>query len=122
MYLAAKIVAGVVAVEHVLIFIMESFLWRTLGAQIFKMTPEFAETTSRLAVNQGVYNAFLAAGLVWALSIGDAEWMRKVALFFLGCVVVAGVVGGFTAKFSILFTQGLPALIGLTLWYFSKAK
>ncbi len=117
MITAAKVVAGVVALQHVLIFIMESFLWRTLGARIFKMTPEVAETTATLALNQGVYNLFLAAGLAWALSIADAEWGRKVALFFLGCVVVAGIVGGLTAKFTILLTQGGPALLGLVLWF-----
>ncbi len=122
MNLAAKIVAGFVAVEHVLILIMEMFLWRTLGAKIFKLTPEFAEQSANLAMNQGLYNGFLAAGLVWALLYKDANIARQIALFFLGCIVVAGVFGAATAKITILFTQGLPALIGFLLWYLVKTK
>lgn len=122
MMIAAKVMAGFVALQHVLFFVMESFLWRTVGARTFKMTPDFAETTSTLALNQGVYNAFLAAGLVWALTISDGEWARRVALFFLACVVVAGVVGGLTAKPTILFIQGLPAFIGLVLWFLVKGR
>ncbi len=122
MNLAAKIVAGFVAVEHVFILIMEMFLWRTLGAKIFKLTPEFAEQSANLAMNQGLYNGFLAAGLVWALLYKDANIARQIGLFFLGCIVVAGVFGAATAKLSILFTQGLPAFIGFVLWYLAKPK
>lgn len=120
MIIAAKVITAIVAIEHLLILVMEAFLWETLGAKVFKMTPEIAATTATLAKNQGLYNGFLAAGLIWALLIADAAWGRKVALFFLGCVVIAGIVGALTAKFSILFTQGLPALIGLVLWVMVK--
>jgi putative membrane protein len=111
----AKIVIGVVAVEHIGILVMEMFLWTSLGVKVFKFTPEYAEQTTALAMNQGLYNGFLAAGLIWSLLAKDEALARKVALFFLGCVVVAGVFGGLTAKLSIILTQALPAAIGLAL-------
>jgi putative membrane protein len=86
------------------------FFWdHPVGRQIFAMTPEVSAASARLAANQGLYNGFLAAGLVWAL------WTdrRDLKLFFLGCVIVAGIFGGLTAKTSILFTQALPAALAL---------
>lgn len=101
-----------VAASHVGILILEMFFWNhPIGQRIFSMTPEVAESSAVLAMNQGLYNGFLAAGLVWGLMRDRLD----IKVFFLCCVVIAGVFGGITAKTSILFTQGLPALIALIL-------
>jgi putative membrane protein len=101
---------ALVALFHAAVLVLEMFFWdHPLGHRIFGLTPEVAAASKVLAANQGLYNGFLAAGLVWAL-VGRR---RDVALFFLACVVVAGVFGGLTAKASILFTQGLPAALAL---------
>ena len=110
MRMIALVLTGFVAVSHVGIMILEMFFWNhPLGQRIFGMTPEVSASSAVLAANQGLYNGFLAAGLVWGLASGR----RDVKIFFLACVVVAGVFGGLTAKTSILFTQGLPALLAL---------
>ena len=112
MKLLANILTFLVAISHVGILILEMFFWsHPIGQRIFSMTPEVAESSSVLAMNQGLYNGFLAAGLFWGLLMNRVD----IKIFFLCCVVVAGVFGGITAKTSILFTQGLPALIALTL-------
>lgn len=99
-----------VAIAHVGILVLEMFFWNhPVGQRIFAMTPEVAASSEVLAMNQGLYNGFLAAGLFWGLLKDRVD----VKVFFLGCVVVAGIFGGLTAKTSILFTQGLPALIAL---------
>jgi putative membrane protein len=101
----ASILIGLVALSHIGFLVLEMFFWdHPVGRRIFGMTPEVSASSATLAANQGLYNGFLAAGLVWAL------WAdrRELKLFFLGCVVVAGVFGGLTAKTSILFTQALP--------------
>jgi putative membrane protein len=111
--MAARGFAGLVALEHFWFFVMEFFLWTTPGIRkTFGTTPEFAESTAALMKNQGTYNAFLAAGLLWAAVTSS----RPLALFFLGCVIVAAIVGGLTAKKSILVVQGGPAAIGFALW------
>ena len=110
MKIIANALIGLVALSHVGFLILEMFFWdHPVGRKIFGMTPEVAAASARLAANQGLYNGFLAAGLVWAL------WAdrRELKLFFLGCVIVAGVFGGLTAKTSILFTQALPAALAL---------
>ncbi len=115
MALLGKILVGFVAVEHVLILILEMFLWQSeIGLKIFKMTPEVASASATLAKNQGLYNGFLAAGLFWALFwIQDQSQKFQTTVFFLGCIIVAAIFGAATAKFSILFTQGLPAFLAL---------
>jgi putative membrane protein len=108
----AFIATAFVALLHLWIFVLESFLWaKPVGRRVFGLTPELAQATRVLAANQGVYNLFLAAGLIWGLSGGGIA----VRVFFLGCVIVAGVVGGFTAKRSILWVQAMPAAIALAL-------
>ena len=103
---------ALVAVEHVYILVLEMFLWtKPAGLSAFGLTPEFAEQTAVLAANQGLYNGFLAAGLIWSL-IRKEEGV-SIRLFFLGCIIVAGVFGAVTAKPSILYVQALPALIAL---------
>ncbi len=112
MRILANLFVAFVAISHVGILILEMFFWNhPVGQRIFNMTPEVAESSAVLAMNQGLYNGFLAAGLFWGL-LADR---RDIKIFFLACVVVAGIFGGITAKTSILFTQGLPALIALGL-------
>lgn len=114
-YLLANVVTGLVALIHVYILVLEMFLWtRPAGRKAFGLTPEFAQATRVLAANQGLYNGFLAAGLIWGLLLGGAG--LPVKLFFLACVLVAGVYGAATASRKILFVQALPALIGLALF------
>lgn len=101
-----------VAMMHVGIMILEMFFWNhPIGQKIFAMTPVVAQSSEVLAMNQGLYNGFLAAGLFWGLISRKTD----VKIFFLACVVVAGIFGGITAKTSIMFTQGLPALMALAL-------
>ena len=101
-----------VGIFHIMFMILESFLWTTpVGLKIFRMTPQAAEATKALAQNQGLYNGFLAAGLFWAAYSGDL----KLNYFFLGCVIIAGIVGAITASKNIIFVQALPAVIALIL-------
>jgi putative membrane protein len=112
--IAANVVVALVALIHVYILILEMFLWATpKGRKAFGMTKEYAESTKVLAANQGLYNGFLAAGLIWGLTLGAAGGPVKV--FFLACVLVAGLYGAATASRKILFIQALPAAIGLVL-------
>lgn len=110
MKLLAKALTALVAVLHLGFLTLEMFFWdHPLGRQIFSMTPEVSASSAVLAKNQGLYNGFLAAGLIW----GIWKERRDVKVFFLVCVVIAGVFGALTAKTSILFTQALPGLIAL---------
>ena len=112
----ANIIIAVVAVLHVGFLVLEMFLWNhPFGRKRFDMTPEYSQASASLAANQGLYNGFLAAGLVWGLVSGEFS----IKLFFLICVVVAGVFGGLTARRTILYIQALPALLALVLLYFS---
>jgi putative membrane protein len=114
MSIAAKILAALVALEHLWFMVLEMFLWtKPLGMKTFGTTAEFAQASAALAANQGLYNGFLAAGLIWGLSRKSDGF--PVQAFFLGCVVVAGVFGGATVKTSILFVQAAPALLALIL-------
>lgn len=106
-----------IAILHLGFLILEMFLWNhPIGRRTFKMSPEYAQASATLAANQGLYNGFLAAGLIWGLISGEFS----VKLFFLICVLIAGVFGGLTAKRSILYLQALPALLGLILLYLSS--
>ncbi|MFI4967626.1 MAG: DUF1304 domain-containing protein [Gammaproteobacteria bacterium] len=114
MILAAAIVTGLVALLHLYFMVLEMFLWTMpYGRRVFGLSLEFAMASRSLAANQGLYNGFLAAGLIWGLYLG-AEG-RGLRIFFLSCVVLAGVFGGFTANRKILLVQALPAAIGLGL-------
>jgi putative membrane protein len=111
---AAEIVVAIVALLHVYFMVLEMFLWDTpYGRKTFAMTQEKAAATKQLAMNQGLYNGFLAAGLAWGLLLGPAG--DAIKIFFLACVIVAGVFGAVTASRKILFVQALPAAIGLAL-------
>lgn len=108
------ILVGLVAFEHVYILVLEMFMWTTArGRRAFGFTREFAESTKALGANQGLYNGFLAAGLIWSMIHPDPAMAYQLQLFFLGCVLVAGIYGGITAFRKILFIQGLPAALAL---------
>lgn len=112
MNLLANTLIFLVAISHIGILILEMFFWNhPIGQKIFSMTPEIAASSSVLAMNQGLYNGFLAAGLFWGL----LKKRLDIKVFFLCCIVIAGIFGGITAKTSILFTQGLPALLAFIL-------
>ena len=103
-----------VALLHVYFLILEMFLWtKPKGLKTFRMTHEQAQSTAILAANQGLYNGFLAAGLLWSLLATDAEFSRQLAVFFLGCVVLAALYGGFSVGRKILLIQGVPAILAL---------
>jgi putative membrane protein len=114
---AAAVLVVIVAALHGYFLVLEMFLWRTpFGRRVFGTTPEQAEAGAVLAANQGLYNGFLAAGLVWALVAGGGVAGGRAALtFFLGCVIVAGIYGAATANKRILVVQALPAAIALLL-------
>ncbi len=115
MEIISKILIGIVALEHLYILYMEMFAWETLGKKTFKgaLKDDLFEPTKTLAANQGLYNGFLSAGLIWSLFISTQEWSENVAIFFLGCVIVAGTYGALTASKKIFFVQALPAIVAL---------
>ena len=109
MRFAADIAVVLVALLHVYFLVLEMFLWdKPFGRRTFGMTPEQAAATKPLAMNQGLYNGFLAAGLIWGLAAG-----RDVQIFFLACVIVAGVFGALTVSRKILWVQALPAVLAV---------
>ena len=111
---AANVVVALIGILHVYILVLEMFLWdKPKGLKAFGQTPAQAAATKVLAANQGLYNGFLAAGLFWGLSLGAGGTSVKV--FFLCCVLVAGLYGAATATKKILFIQAIPATIGLAL-------
>lgn len=115
----ANVLVALVALEHIWFLVLEMFFWtKPLGMRVFGTTPEIAQASAALAANQGLYNGFLAAGLIWALTRGDDG--HAIKIFFLSCVVVAGVFGAATAKVSILFVQAMPALLALILLMVSR--
>jgi len=117
--LVANVFVAFVALLHVGFFVLESLLWtKPVGRRVFGLTPEKAQDSAALAANQGVYNLFVAAGLIWGLVAHDGAFAIKV--FFLSFVIIAGIVGAMTAKRSILFVQGLPGAIALLLVVFTQ--
>lgn len=113
MLLAAYLLTALVALLHVWFLVLEMVLWNTpYGRRVFGLTPEFAAASRKLAMNQGLYNGFLAAGLAWGIAAGG-ELGLAVRVFFLGCVVVAGVFGAATANRKILYVQALPGILAL---------
>ena len=120
MSILAMILIALIAALHVYILWFEMFAWESRGPKIFRQFPKdlFAPTKA-MAANQGLYNGFLAAGLIWSLFIGDAAWAQNVAVFFLLCVLVAGVYGAMTASKRILYVQAVPAAVALLLVLFT---
>jgi putative membrane protein len=114
MSILANLVIILIGLIHVYILVLEMFLWdKPAGLKSFRQTAEQAALTKVLAANQGLYNGFLAAGLFWSVSLGDAG--TPVKIFFLLCVLVAGLYGAATAMRKILYIQAIPAAIGLAL-------
>lgn len=116
MEILTYIVIGLIAALHLYFLWFEMFAWETTGRKIFRQMPkEMFPKTKVLAANQGLYNGFLVAGLVWSRVIIDPVWADKIALFFLTCVLIAGIFGAITASKKIFYVQGLPALVGIVL-------
>ena len=119
MRIAADIAVALVALLHVYFLVLEMFLWdKPMGLRTFGHTAEHAAASKVLAANQGLYNGFLAAGLVWGLAMGAAG--SAVKIFFLACVIVAGVFGAITASRKILFVQAIPGAIALVLAFLAR--
>jgi putative membrane protein len=117
--LLAHLLIGIIAILHLYILVLEMFLWTTRGPKVFKSIPKnLFEPTKVLAANQGLYNGFLAAGLIWSLLISNPEWAMNTSLFFLSCIAIAGLYGSFTAQRSIFFIQTLPASLAILLLLF----
>jgi putative membrane protein len=114
MTLLSQIIIGFVAFLHLYFLWLEMFAWTTRGPKVFKTIPaEQFEKTKAMAANQGLYNGFLVAGLIWSLFVTDAVWSKNVALFFLVCVLIAGLYGAYSVSKRIFFIQGIPAVLGI---------
>ncbi|MDX2130183.1 MAG: DUF1304 domain-containing protein [Chloroherpetonaceae bacterium] len=115
MVAVAFILIVLVALLHAYFLVLEMFLWETVGKRTFKgsMPDEMFASTKTLAANQGLYNGFLSLGLFWSLWISDPIWKWNVALFFLGCVTLAGIYGAYSVSRKIFFVQALPAILGI---------
>ena len=116
MITVASLLTGLVALIHLYILWLEMFAWTTRGPKVFRHFPkELFPPTKALAANQGLYNGFLAAGLIWSFFIEDPIWQQNIRLFFLTCVVVAGVYGTLTADKKIFLVQALPAIMAIAM-------
>ncbi len=116
MELVTNILIGLVAFLHLYFLWLEMFAWTTRAKKVFRgFSDDFFEQSKTLAANQGLYNGFLSAGLIWSFFIEDPIWQTKVALFFLSCVTAAGIFGAMTANKKIFFVQALPAIITIIL-------
>ncbi len=121
MHLVITALTGLVALIHIYILWFEMFAWETRGPKVFRGFPkDLFKPTKAMAANQGLYNGFLAAGLIWSFFIENAEWQTNVTVFFLSCVAIAGIYGSFTADKKIFFVQSLPALAALALILFNS--
>ena len=117
MTILANVLVVIVALLHVGFLALEMFFWdHPFGRKRFRMTPEYSKASASLAANQGLYNGFLAAGLVWGLITGDAA----IKIFFLICILVAGVYGGLTTRRTIFYVQALPGLLALLAVYLAR--
>ena len=117
MNLVANVLVVFVAILHIGFLVLEMFYWdHPVGRKRFDLTAEFSKASATLAANQGLYNGFLAAGLVWGLMTGETS----IKVFFLVCVLIAGMYGGFTARRTILYIQALPALLALIAVYLAR--
>ena len=119
--LLAGVMVVIVAALHAYFLVLEMFLWRTpLGLRTFRMTKEAAESSAVLAANQGLYNGFLAAGLIWGLVAYGVAAGRPILTFFLLCVIVAGIYGAATVSRRIFFVQAVPAIVALALVWLAR--
>lgn len=123
MAIIASLLIALVALEHIYILWMEMFAWESAGKKTFKSLPdELFKPTKGLAANQGLYNGFLAAGLIWTFFISDMLWKTNISVFFLSCVAIAGIYGAVTADKKIFFVQALPAIVTLIVVLGSPVK
>lgn len=123
MKIVANLLVSLVAIQHIGFMVLEMFFWtKPLGLKVFKTNLEFAQQSQTLAANQGLYNGFLAAGLIWALSVQEQAMSTSLKLFFLACVLVAGLYGWFTVGRTILFVQAVPAALALIIVFLSASK
>jgi putative membrane protein len=114
MKLIGEILIAVIAMEHLYFLWLEMFAWETKGREVFKMlAPNLFKSTKVLAANQGLYNGFLAAGLIWTFFITTDLWRFYISVFFLSCIMVAGIYGALTASKKIFYVQAVPAIIAL---------
>jgi putative membrane protein len=119
--LLTNILIALIALEHLWFFVLEAYLWqKPFGLRTFRMSQERADATASLAKNQGLYNAFLAAGLIWSLTTSDPLQAFSLKIFFLICILVAGIYGSLTAVRSILWIQGLPAAVALAILWMGR--
>lgn len=117
---AENVLVAVVVLLHLYFLVLEMFLWtKPFGMRTFGLKPELAQATAGLAANQGLYNGFLAAGLVWSL-LAEPPFDFQLKVFFLGCVIVAGIYGAVTVNRRILWVQAAPALVALVLVHVSR--
>lgn len=120
MQLLADSAVLTVAILHIVFMVLEMLFWnRPVGHKIFGLKPDFADRTRALAANQGLYNGFLAAGLIWSLMA--EQYAINLQVFFLGCMVIAGIFGGITARLHIIWIQALPAAIALILVFLAQS-
>lgn len=120
-HIIAQFLTALVAIEHLLILWIEMFAWENVGKKTFKSIPaDLFTPTKTMAANQGLYNGFLAAGLIWSFFVDDALWVSNLQIFFLICVVAAGVFGAITASRKIFFMQAVPALLALSMVILSR--
>lgn len=117
MQILSMIFIALVAIEHLYFLWLEMFAWETTGKKVFKgaLPENLFQPTKTLAANQGLYNGFLAAGLIWTFFIQDHHWKLNISIFFLACVIVAGIYGAYSADRKIFFVQAVPAIIALVL-------
>jgi putative membrane protein len=120
MMILKEILIGFIAVAHLYFMWLEMFAWETVGKKTFKSLPKdlFSKTVG-MAANQGLYNGFLAAGLIWTFFISDIYWQKNISVFFLSCVAIAGIFGAYSINKRIFFVQGLPAIIALIIVLFN---
>lgn len=116
MTILIKILICLVALLHLYFLWLEMFAWETKAKKVFRQFPEHLFTpTKTLAANQGLYNGFLAAGLIWSFLIENQQWQVNISVFFLGCITLAGIYGALTASKKIFFVQAMPAIIAMVL-------
>ena len=114
MVIASKILVATVAVLHLYILYIEMFAWETIGRETFKSIPNnLFKPTKVMAANQGLYNGFLAAGLFWSIFVSDTYWSENISVFFLTCIIVAGIYGAYSVSRRIFIFQSVPAIIAL---------
>ncbi len=121
MIILKNLLITLIAIQHIWFLILEMFLWtKPIGQRIFGLPQQLMQDSASLAANQGLYNGFLAAGLIWSLLHKNKTFSIQLQLFFLICILIAGVFGGFSASKKILFIQALPALVTLVILFISR--